>query len=244
MAIYPVILAGGSGTRLWPLSRQDNPKQFRFLFGERSLYQQTVERISGMEELSDPIVKCNTIHVDHVLNQTSQINQKLSYLIIEPVGKNTAPAITLAALSLKQSSKESTSDPIMLIMPSDHMIRNTHKFQQTIRSGFELANLGYMVAFGIEPTKPHTGYGYIKMGSPIELSVQSPERTREGKYLQISNFTEKPNMQTAKSYFKSGRYLWNSGIFMMKSSVRKIQSRDLILYTMVQRLGGLWFHAY
>ena len=126
MAIYPVILAGGSGTRLWPLSSPDNPKQFSFLFGEQSLYQQTIQRISNMDELSDPIVTCNATHVDHVLNQTSQINQNLSYLIIEPVGRNTAPAITLAALALRQSSQISNCDPIMLVMPSDDMIRNTN----------------------------------------------------------------------------------------------------------------------
>ena len=219
MAIYPVILAGGSGTRLWPLSSPDNPKQFSFLFGEQSLYQQTIQRISNMDELSDPIVTCNATHVDHVLNQTSQINQNLSYLIIEPVGRNTAPAITLAALSLRQSSQISNCDPIMLVMPSDHMIRNTNKFQHFIRTAFRLANLGYMVTFGIEPTKPHTGYGYIEMGTPIELSLQTSQQAEDMKYLQLSNFKEKPNLQTAKSYLKSGNYLWNSGIFMMKSSV-------------------------
>lgn len=199
MKISPVILSGGSGSRLWPLSREHYPKQFLALMGEQTLLQQTVLRVAGFPNAEIPIVVCNEEHRFLVAEQLKQIDQISSGIILEPVGRNTAPALTLAALSLRKHSP----DTVMLVMPSDHIIRDVESFHRAIKHGEELAEEGKLVTFGIVPDAPETGYGYIR-------------RAPDGR---VSAFVEKPDAQTAARYVASGDYLWNSGIFMMRLQV-------------------------
>jgi mannose-1-phosphate guanylyltransferase/mannose-6-phosphate isomerase len=214
MLIQPVILSGGSGTRLWPLSREHYPKQLIALCGAHSLLQETVLRLDGLEEkvpdsndkfeIMAPLIVANEEHRFLIAEQLRQINKLFGKIILEPVGRNTAPALTLAALAADKSG----NDPILLVMPADHVIQNVAAFQQSIMQGARLANDNYLVTFGIVPDAPETGYGYIKKGNAID-----------GDANQIAQFVEKPDQATAEEYLQSGQYLWNSGMFMMKASV-------------------------
>ncbi len=222
MIIQPVILSGGSGTRLWPLSREHYPKQLLAPFGEFTLLQATLKRLEGLQsrggnifkdtiDVSDPIIICNEEHRFLVAEQIRQLNIVPSSLILEPVGRNTAPALTLAALQ----SINSGENHVLLVMPADHLIQDKTKFHDAVLSGARLANQGVIVTFGIVPARPETGYGYIKVGKEI---------TSEGKQLpakgyNISEFVEKPDAGTAAEYLESKQYLWNSGIFMVQSKV-------------------------
>ena len=211
MNIQPVILSGGAGTRLWPLSRQLFPKQLHALFGgETTLLQHTVMRLKGLEDQHDdlivlpPILVSNEDHRFLVAEQMRRIDVEMNGLILEPVGKNTAPALTLAALQAKHVA----DDSVMLVMPADHVIRDVTAFQECIFEGAKKANLDDTVTFGIVPAFPATGYGYIKRSN---LSV--------GRGYLVSKFVEKPDLETAQKFFNDTDYSWNSGIFMMKASV-------------------------
>ena len=197
--IFPVILSGGSGSRLWPLSREFFPKQLLALASEYSLLQDTAKRLEGLADSADPLVVCNEEHRFLVAEQFRKIGQSLTDIILEPIGRNTAPALTLAALTLIDSNDDAT----MLVMPADHLIQKPAIFHDIIKQGLELSDAGKLVTFGIVPMSPETGYGYIKKGNDYRVEA----------------FVEKPDIKTAEGYLKSGDYLWNSGMFLMKASV-------------------------
>ena len=205
ISIKPVILSGGAGTRLWPLSRQLYPKQLLPLVGEKTLLQDTILRLENFPNISDTVtVICNDAHRFLVAEQLREINVKADALLLEPVGRNTAPALTLAAIA----NRTSGDDDILLVMPADHVIQDTKTFQKILTEGSKLAAQDMLVTFGIVPTNAETGYGYIKQGAAIE----------EGCFV-IEQFVEKPDEATAQKYLDSGDFLWNSGMFMMKSSI-------------------------
>ena len=205
VTVKPVILSGGSGTRLWPLSRQLYPKQLLPLVGDQTLLQDTITRLENFPNVSDTVtVICNDAHRFLVAEQLREINVKADALLLEPVGRNTAPALTLAALA----NKNAGHDDVLLVMPADHVIQDTKTFQRILTEGSKLASQDMLVTFGIVPTKPETGYGYIKQGKDID-----------GKSFVIDQFVEKPNATKAQEYLDSGDFLWNSGMFMMKSSI-------------------------
>ena len=206
--IQPVILSGGSGTRLWPLSREQYPKQLLPLMGANSLLQSTALRLSsykGQQSVAAPIVVSNDEYRFITAEQFRQIKCPLKSLILEPVGRNTAPALTLAA----KLARDDGSDPILLVMAADHVIRDTEVFCEAIESGASLAANGAIVTFGIVPDRPETGYGYLKLGNPVN--------GRQANHL--NRFVEKPDLKTAAQYVTDGGYLWNSGIFMMRAGV-------------------------
>ena len=202
--LLPVIMAGGTGSRLWPMSRELYPKQFLRLYGQRSMLQETVLRLDDVDA-REPVVICNQEHRFLVAEQLRQINKLSHNIILEPVGRNTAPAIALAALS----AIENGDDPILLVLAADHIINNKLAFHQAIKSAFKFALQGRLVTFGIVPTGPETGYGYIHRGQEETLDEQIA--------YQVSRFVEKPNKETAESYIASGEYYWNSGLFMFRA---------------------------
>jgi len=206
MLIQPVVLSGGSGTRLWPLSREKYPKQLLALMGEDSLLQATVRRVEGIAgvELSAPLVVCNEEYRFVIAEQLRTMG-KPGTVVLEPVGRNTAPALTIAALAALQDGK----DPVLLVMPSDHVIVDNAAFQQAVQRAAVLAAQGAVVTFGITPDAPETGYGYIQAGS--DFAADGARR--------IARFVEKPNLETAQKYLEEGSYLWNSGLFVLKASV-------------------------
>ena len=200
--IVPVILSGGSGIRLWPLSRKLYPKQFISLVNQTTLFQDTIMRLPNTA--SSPLVICNEEHRFLAAEQLREINKKTKGIILEPEGKNTAPAIALAALKFINSGE----DPILLVLSADHLIKNVKAFHQSITIASELAENDKLITFGIVPDKAETGYGYI------EANINNTDT-----YYSIKSFTEKPNQKNAKKYLDSGNYLWNSGMFMFKASV-------------------------
>ena len=195
MQITPVILSGGSGTRLWPLSRKQHPKQYLSLADEQTMLQATIQRLQGLENLGCPIVICNQEHRFLVAEQLQQINIEKPMIILEPEGKNTAPAIAAAAHYIK--------DGLMLILPADHIIQDTQAFHQSIKIAIKQAEQDKLVTFGITPVEPNTGYGYIEKSSEMVDQI-----------CKIKRFVEKPDLETAKQYLKDGNYLWNSGMFL------------------------------
>jgi mannose-1-phosphate guanylyltransferase/mannose-6-phosphate isomerase len=212
LKIQPVILSGGSGSRLWPMSRAMYPKQLLPMVTDKSLLQDTVSRINHLGvtyknlEVLDPVIVCNEAHRFFVAEQMLELGKSKSQIILEPVGKNTAPALTLAALSAVTHDKET----IVLVMPADHVIKDIKTFHSIIAEGAELAEEHHLVTFGITPTHAETGYGYIRKGSLIE--------NNKSEATTIAQFVEKPELSTAEGYLESGDYLWNSGMFMMKAS--------------------------
>lgn len=199
----PVIMAGGTGSRLWPLSRQQHPKQFLPLCGEQTMLQQTVQRLSGLDAAA-PLLICNEDHRFLLAEQLRQIGVDAGKIILEPVGKNTAPAIALAAFSALASGR----DPVLLVLAADHYIKDTVGFQQAVRAATQLANQEKLVTFGIVPDSPETGYGYIQRGEPCSENG-----------FKVQRFVEKPSLGVAQQYLASGDYYWNSGMFMFKASV-------------------------
>ncbi len=208
-SIVPVILCGGIGTRLWPLSRKSFPKQFLSLDPneEKSLLQKTQERINPISNLKNPILICNEDHRFIVAEQFREIKIQPKKIILEPFGRNTAPAITLAALA----SLENEDDPHLLVLSSDHEIKNNVKFLEVIEEGIKYSSNGRLVTFGIVPQSPETGYGYIKSKKEFNNS------TIEG--FNIESFVEKPNKETASQFIKDKRYTWNSGMFLFKAKL-------------------------
>lgn len=198
--MYGIILAGGSGSRLWPLSRELYPKQLLNLNSDKSLLQLTYERLKNCT--SEIISVTNTKHSSNIRMQLSEISNS-PVVLSEPVAKNTAPAIVLAAKYIMQKTN---SDPVIIAVPSDHLIEDKEKFISTVKKGEKLAEKGYIVTFGIEPSYPETGYGYINTSEKIEDGYK------------VKAFVEKPDIETAKEYLKAKTYFWNSGIFMFKAS--------------------------
>jgi mannose-1-phosphate guanylyltransferase/mannose-6-phosphate isomerase len=206
--ITPVILAGGSGTRLWPLSRQLYPKQFLSFSDGNTLFQETILRLVNIGLNQPPIVLCNEDHRFIVAEQLKQIDVSANTIFLEPVVRNTAPALAVSALKAFKDDR----DAILLVMPSDHFIGNLKAFDQAIRKGAEFAALDNLVTFGIVPAAPETGYGYIRKGVSLTANADMPAAWR------IDRFVEKPNLAVAEHYVSSGEYLWNSGMFMFKAS--------------------------
>jgi mannose-1-phosphate guanylyltransferase/mannose-6-phosphate isomerase len=203
--IIPVILAGGSGSRLWPLSRQHYPKQLLKLFGDTTMLQQTILRLTGLPELGAPIVVCNVEHRFMVAEQLNEIGFAESAIILEPLARNTAPALALAALHAREIDPNST----LLVLSADHMISDVDEFQRTVKIAVGAAKNNHLVTFGVHPTHPETGYGYIKT-RPLDESTET---------LAVEQFVEKPNLKTAESYLTAGCYYWNSGMFVFKTDV-------------------------
>ena len=198
--ILPVIMAGGSGTRLWPLSRSQYPKQFLRLAGEHTMLQQTVLRLKDLP-VSEPLTITNENHRFLVAEQLLEINQ-LGPIILEPAGRNTAPAIALAA----EHASDEGDDPLLLVLAADHVIGDVAAFTDTIKKAIPLAEQGKLVTFGVVATEPHNGYGYIKAGD------------EEGAGFEVAEFVEKPDLEKAKAYLEDGSYFWNSGMFLFKAS--------------------------
>ena len=208
--IIPVILSGGSGSRLWPMSRELNPKQFLPLCSEQSMLQETMTRLEGVEELAAPIVVCNEEHRFLVAQQMRDIGIKVDKIILEPVGRNTAPAICAAAEYIQ--GKNDNSDDVMLVLSADHVIQNHSVFHEVIQAGYQVARQGQLVTFGIVPDKAETGYGYIK-----RAGAYSGVGNMEDAWT-VAQFVEKPDQETAQNYLDSGEYYWNSGMFMFQAS--------------------------
>jgi mannose-1-phosphate guanylyltransferase/mannose-6-phosphate isomerase len=205
--IVPVILAGGSGTRLWPLSREMYPKQLINLIGEKTMLQETIMRLSGLKNIGNPVVVCNDNHRFMVAEQLREIEVVTDSILLEPVGRNTAPAIAIAALRLLSQGL----NPLLLVLPADHIIKDVAAFHDVLSSGEFFAQEGFLITFGIVPEKAETGYGYIRKGDQL----RGPGSTE---VFEIQKFVEKPDKKTAEGYFKSGLYCWNSGMFMFKAS--------------------------
>lgn len=201
--LIPVILSGGSGTRLWPLSRKNLPKQFLALRGDSTLFQQTVLRTCALDAVSSPIVVCNEDHRFLVAEQLRALNLQNTSILLEPVPRNTAPAIALAAWQALARDAEAT----LLVLPADHLIGDPPSFAAAVRTALPLAEQGWLVTFGIRPDAPETGFGYIKRG----------ESVGDGAF-RVERFVEKPDASRARRYVEVGDFEWNSGMFLFKAS--------------------------
>jgi mannose-1-phosphate guanylyltransferase / mannose-6-phosphate isomerase len=200
--LIPVILSGGAGTRLWPLSRELYPKQLLPLVGTRTMLQETALRLAGLES-EPPIIVCNEAHRFLVAEQLRQLGVAPRAIVLEPMGRNTAPAIALAAHAALSRRTGEEGDPILLVLPADHLIRDLKAFQAAVRRALPAAEKGRFVTFGIVPNAPETGYGYIQRGASEGEGVH-----------RIAKFVEKPDLERAKSFLAGGEHYWNSGMFM------------------------------
>jgi mannose-1-phosphate guanylyltransferase/mannose-6-phosphate isomerase len=207
--ITPVILCGGSGTRLWPLSRSGFPKQFLALSGKTTLFQQTVDRLQYLQSininLNEAIIVTNEEHRFIVLDQLREMKDFKAQILLEPIGRNTAPALTLAALQ----ATEKNEDSILVVTPADQIVQDKEAFARSLNYAIKTANKGSIVVLGIKPTKPDKGFGYIKKDTSED----------EHHAFKVLNFTEKPDFATAEKYVESGEYFWNSGMFVLRASV-------------------------
>lgn len=203
--IIPVVLAGGSGTRLWPLSRELFPKQLLNLTDDHSLLQNTLLRLVDVKSIDAPIVVCNEAHRFMAAEQLRTVGIHPRAIMLEPVGRNTAPAIAVAAIK----SMENGEDPVLLVLPADHVIEDVEMFCDVVELGKAFAEDGYLITFGVVPDSAETGYGYIKLGNEI---------SNNSKVFHVEKFVEKPDYETACNYLESEEYCWNSGIFMFKAS--------------------------
>jgi len=201
--IIPVILSGGAGSRLWPLSRTAHPKQFLSLYSDQSLFQETLKRLCALPIQIDPaIIICNEAHRFLVAQHVKDMDIPTPTILLEPMGRNTAPAIAAAALK----SMENGDDPILLVLPADHIIGDQAAFAAAMQKAIEGAQTGALVTFGIKPLGPHTGYGYIERGAEISPDV-----------FEIKAFKEKPDLQTAQKFLDSQTFFWNSGMFVFRA---------------------------
>ncbi|HEY4365973.1 MAG TPA: mannose-1-phosphate guanylyltransferase/mannose-6-phosphate isomerase [Steroidobacteraceae bacterium] len=208
--LIPVILSGGSGTRLWPLSRELYPKQLLPLVGKGTMLQETLARVQGVAEVGAPIVVCSEGHRFLVAEQMQSIGSQPQAIILEPVGRNTAPAIAVAAMAAVAGgagNSKTQDDAVLLILPADHVIKNVAAFRAAVAVGRTAAEQGKVVTFGVVPHRPETGYGYIRRASG------------DGPAFAIAEFVEKPDLATATKYVESKEYFWNSGMFMCRASV-------------------------
>ena len=196
--LVPVVLAGGLGTRLWPVSRREYPKPLIRFTGEYSLLQQTVLRAAALTGAGRPTIVCGEMHYPHILDQMEEIGHSDHDAVLEPVGRGTAPAAAAAALSVD-------SDDVLLILPADHAIRDEGAFRRAVRSAVEAAGDGWLVTFGVTPDRAETGYGYIERGAALEAPADG---------YRIASFREKPDRATARRYLATGRFAWNSGMFV------------------------------
>lgn len=225
--LYPVILCGGSGTRLWPLSREQYPKQLLSLVNDDTLLQSTVKRLNGLEnvlndiKVAEPVIVTNESHRFLVAEQLREIGINKPHIILEPCAKNTAPALTLAAMCIAEKEK----DALMLVMPADHVIQNEAAFNEAVKTGMAVAIDNGLVTFGIVPDHAETGFGYIKK-SNTDASVAA-----------IEKFVEKPNLETAQQYLASGDYVWNSGMFLFSAHtwLSAIKTFRNDIYTSVEK---------
>ena len=207
--VIPIILCGGTGSRLWPISRESYPKQYLKINPEDNLtlLQRTFKRISNVPELKDPILVCNEEHRFIAAEQMRQIGIIPQSILLEPFGKNTAPAITLAAITAIKNEE----DPILIVLSSDHFIKDEAKFVKIIKNGINYAKKDRLVTFGVSPTKPETGYGYIKSAMPF--------KTEQIEGINIDKFIEKPDIDNARKFLEDKRFVWNSGIFAFKANI-------------------------
>jgi len=209
--LIPVILSGGSGTRLWPLSRELYPKQLLPLVGKGTMLQETLARVAGVDDVGAPIVVCNESHRFLVAEQLRAIGAQPQAIILEPIGRNTAPAVAVAAMAAvtggEAGAAKASNDHVLLVLPADHVIRDIAAFQAAVALGLKAAQQGQLVTFGVVPDKPETGYGYIRRAAGTGPSYP------------IAQFVEKPDLPTATKYVESKEYFWNSGMFMFKASI-------------------------
>ena len=213
-SLVPVILCGGTGTRLWPLSRATYPKQYWPLAGsgEHTLLQQTQLRLDGLPGLAPPLLVCNEEHRFIVAEQLRQIAVEPAAILLEPMGRNTAPAVAIAALQATATG----DDPLLLVLAADHVIRDAAAFRHTVAAGLAAAEAGQLVTFGIVPTAPETGYGYIEANAV--LSAASGADDAQLQPVPIARFVEKPDRATAEQFLATGRFAWNSGMFLFRAS--------------------------
>jgi len=200
--LVPVLLSGGVGSRLWPVSRESYPKQFLPLTHDLSMLQETVKRLQGLDNLAAPVVVCNEEHRFLVAEQFRAISQETAAILLEPEGKNTAPAVALAAIEALKADPQAT----LLVLPADHVIQNTGAFRDAVKAGMRYAENGKLVTFGIVPTAAEIGYGYLKRGAELGKAA-----------FELARFVEKPDLATAQTYLDSGEYCWNSGMFMFSA---------------------------
>lgn len=210
MTIVPVLLSGGSGTRLWPLSRRDAPKQLQRLVGAETMVQATLRRVRGLPGAGEPVVVCNRRHVDAILTQLDAIGVTPGRVLAEPAGRNTAPAVVAAALAAE-------ADQVLLVLPADHVVGDVDGFRRAVEVGARAAADGSLVTFGIRPSRPETGYGYIRVDGEVGEGVA-----------RVEAFVEKPDADTAAEYVASGRYLWNSGMFVFRADALLAEARRLV----------------
>lgn len=202
LKVVPVLMSGGAGTRLWPASRSDKPKQFLPLVDDRTMVRATLDRMAGLD-VEQPLVVANAAHMELVAMELASAGHDPSRVILEPFGRNTAPAAAVAALELTSDGE----DPLMLLLPADHVIEDVAAFHSAVRTGCLLAAAGNLVTFGIVPTHPETGYGYIQTGAAVGDAAHK-----------VAQFVEKPDLATATKYLEGGDYLWNSGMFVFRCS--------------------------
>jgi len=216
--IIPVIIAGGSGTRLWPMSRQLFPKQLMNLMDDNTMLQNTMLRLAGYPGVGRPIIVCNESHRFMIAEQSREININPAAIILEPVGRNTAPAVAVSALR----AIDVDDDPVMVVLPADHYIEKTDVFHTALKAGEYFAERNKLITFGIVPNAPETGYGYIRKGKPMESQDSGMMA------VSIREFVEKPDRKTAEKYIASGEYCWNSGIFMFKAAAVLSELRKFV----------------
>jgi mannose-1-phosphate guanylyltransferase/mannose-6-phosphate isomerase len=221
--LIPVILSGGSGTRLWPLSRELYPKQLLPLVGKGTMLQETLARLTDVSDVGAPLVVCNESHRFLVAEQLLEAGIKPQAILLEPVGRNTAPAVAIAAMAAvadAPAAAKGQSDPVLLILPADHVIRDVRAFRAAVAAGRKATEQGKLVTFGVVPTKPETGYGYIRR-------TAAGESGEGDSVFRIAQFVEKPDLATAQGYVASREYFWNSGMFMFRAATVLDELRKL-----------------
>ena len=219
ITVVPVVMAGGSGTRLWPLSRAGFPKQFLALSGRTSLFQQAVARLQGLADaqigVGAPLVVGNEEHRFLVLDQLHELKNEPAAVLLEPMGRNTAPALTLAALQALEGAKGNDGDPVLVVTPADHVIPDDAAFVAAMRRAVHQAAQGAIAILGVKPTRPETGYGYIRTDT-LNRADAAPGAAPEQR---VVRFVEKPDAPTAQRYLDAGGYSWNAGMFVLRASV-------------------------